>query len=46
MRKEKGKVNENKEKIREYHTPFARVADKRLELTLSSETIAEKKKFL
>ena len=34
-----------KKKIREYHTPFARVADKRLELTLSSETIAEKKNF-
>ncbi|MDT2719671.1 hypothetical protein [Enterococcus gallinarum] len=34
-----------KKKIREYHTPIARVADKRLELTLTSETIAEKKNF-
>ncbi|MEX1428965.1 hypothetical protein, partial [Enterococcus sp. GC40] len=45
MRKEKGKSMRIKKKIREYHTPFARVADKRLELTLSSETIAEKKNF-
>ena len=45
MRNEKGKSMRIKKKISEYHTPFARVADKRLELTLSSETIAEKKNF-